>query len=111
MGLVIMNAAILKASRLALLFALGNGPLLARSDAAQRTPQPTRWTVWGGDSAQTHFSELTQITPQNVAKLRPVWIYNPGTTGRGWENTPLLVDGRLYISDPTGDILALDPTN
>ncbi len=78
---------------------------------AQGTTPPTEWTVWGGDAAQTHFSPLTQITPQNVAQLRPVWIYNPGTTGRGWENTPLLVDGRLYVSDPTGDILALDPTN
>ena len=111
MGLVIMNASILKASCIGVLFAVGTGSLLARWDAAQGTTQPTEWTVWGGDSAQTHFSSLTQITPQNVAQLRPVWIYNPGTTGRGWENTPLLVDGRLYISDPTGDILALDPTN
>jgi quinoprotein glucose dehydrogenase len=77
---------------------------------AQSTAAPTEWTVWGGDAAQTHFSSLTQITPANVAQLKPVWIYNPGTTGRGWENTPLLIDGRLYVSDPTGDIVALDPT-
>jgi quinoprotein glucose dehydrogenase len=78
---------------------------------AQSTSRATEWTVWGGDAAQTHFSTLTQITPANVAQLKPVWIYNPGTTGRGWQNTPLLIDGMLYISDPTGDIVALDPTN
>ena len=78
---------------------------------AQSSVQPTEWKVWGGDAAQTHFAPLTQITPQNVAQLRPVWVYNPGTTGRGWENTPLLIDGILYTSDPTGDIVALDPTN
>jgi len=78
---------------------------------AQSTSRATEWTVWGGDPAQTHFSALTQITPANVAQLQPVWIYNPGTTGRGWENTPLLIDGMLYVSDPTGDIVALDPTN
>ncbi len=78
---------------------------------AQQRPQPTEWKVWGGDAAQTHFSPLTQITPLNVARLKPVWVYNPGTTGRGWENTPLLIDGLLYVSDPTGDIVALDPVN
>ncbi len=83
----------------------------AASVAAQSTAQPTEWKYWGGDAAQTHFSPLTQITPGNVAQLKPVWVYNPGTTGRGWENTPLLVDGRLYVSDPTGDIVALDPIN
>jgi quinoprotein glucose dehydrogenase len=78
---------------------------------AQSTSRATEWTVWGGDLAQTHFSSLTQITTANVAQLKPVWIYNPGTTGRGWENTPLLIDGTLYVSDPTGDIVALDPIN
>lgn len=79
--------------------------------AQQARPQPTEWKVWGGDPAQTHFSPLTQITPANVARLKPVWVYNPGTTGRGWENTPLLIDGLMYVSDPTGDIVALDPVN
>ena len=81
------------------------------SVSAQSNAQPTEWKIWGGDPAQTHFSPLTQITPANVGQLKPVWVYNPGTTGRGWENTPLLIDGLLYISDPTGDIVALDPTN
>jgi glucose dehydrogenase len=78
---------------------------------AQSTSRASEWTVWGGDPAQTHFSALTQITPANVSQLKPVWVYNPGTTGRGWENTPLLIDGLLYVSDPTGDIVALDPAN
>ena len=111
-GLVVMSGSMLKACGIGVLFAVGTASLLARWDATQQgTTPPSEWTVWGGDAAQTHFSSLAQITPQNVAQLRPVWIYNPGTTGRGWENTPLLVDGRLYVSDPTGDILALDPTN
>ena len=79
--------------------------------SAQSNAQPTEWKYWGADAAQTHFSPLAQITPANVAQLKPVWIYNPGTTGRGWENTPLLIDGMLYVSDPTGDIVALDPVN
>lgn len=73
--------------------------------------EPTEWTYWGGDAGQTHYAAIDQITPENVSQLQPVWVYNPGTTGRGWQNTPLLVDGLLYVSDPTGDILALDPIN
>ncbi len=66
--------------------------------------------AWGGDGTRTHFSAAAQITPENVAQLKPVWIYDPGTTGRGWENTPLLIDHMLYISDAdSGDIVALEP--
>lgn len=78
---------------------------------AESVTAPTEWSYWGGNAAQTHYAPLTQITPDNVAQLAPVWVYNPGTTGRGWENTPLLIDGLLYVSDPTGDIVALDPVN
>ena len=83
--------------------------ILGANPAAQT--QGSEWKYWGGDINQTHFSPLTQITPANVAQLKPVWVYNPGTTGRGWENTPLLIGGMLYVSDPTGDIVALDPVN
>ena len=57
-----------------------------QTGTASVTPggEPTEWTYWGGDAAQTHFSPLTQITPENVSQLQPVWVYNPGTTGRGW---------------------------
>jgi len=100
-------------SRLAVLTGVVGAAVIvgADTDAQQPSDEPTEWTVWGGDPEQTHFSPLTQITRDNVSELQPVWVYNPGTTGRGWENTPLLIDGLLYVSDPTGDIVALDPTN
>jgi quinoprotein glucose dehydrogenase len=74
------------------------------------TARPTEWKAWGGDSARNHYSPLTQITPANVANLKPAWVYDPGATGRGWENEPLLIDGTLYISDAgSGDVVALEP--
>ena len=72
--------------------------------------QATEWKSWGGDAAVTHYSTLDQINTGNVGRMKPVWVYDPGTTGRGWENTPLLIDGLLYISDADrGDIVALEP--
>jgi quinoprotein glucose dehydrogenase len=87
------------------------GSIMTPSLAQNTRLAPTEWKYWGGDDpGATHFTPLTQITPQNVAQLKPVWIYDPGTFGRGWENTPLLIDGLLYVSDAIkGDIIALEP--
>src|SRR5690606_37297362 len=80
---------------------------LTRAAEGQGVSPPDQWMAWGGDGTRTHFSAAAQITPENVAQLKPVWIYDPGTTGRGWENTPLLIDHMLYISDAdSGDIVA-----
>ena len=58
----------------------------------------------------SRYSPLAQITSENVSRLKPVWVYDPGTFGRSWEDTPLLVDGLLYIADPkTTDVVALVP--
>jgi len=77
---------------------------------AEPAPKITDWTDWGGDTGRTHYSPLSQINTKNVSQLKPVWIYDPGTVGRGWENTPLLIDGILYVSDAKkGDIVALEP--
>ena len=73
------------------------------------------WPTYGHDYGDTRFSPLAQITPANVAGLRPVWTYHmkpPGGGGRGGfassENTPLVVKGIMYVSAPYGRVVALD---
>lgn len=89
--------------------------LAIAAGAATAAPSPVNlaagreWTVWGGTNAQSHFSTLDQITPANVANLKPVWVYDPGTTGRGWQSSPLVIDGIMYMPNPDSDILALEP--
>ena len=101
-------AARVRTGAAALLAGVGAGALASASVAAPAAP--TEWKAWGGDNARNHFSPLAQITPANVAQLKPVWVYDPGTTGRGWQNEPLLIDGLLYISDADrGDVVALQP--
>src|SRR5262245_59014319 len=34
------------------------------------------WPVYGGDFGGTKYSELKQITRENVRRLRPAWIYH-----------------------------------
>ena len=71
---------------------------------------PTRWLTYSGDYSGTRHSPLTQITPENVAELRPIWTFQSGTTtrGRGWETTPLLDDGVLYLTGSNNYAWALD---
>ena len=73
------------------------------------------WPTYGHDYGDTRFSPLAQITPANVAGLRPVWTYHmkpPEGGGRGGfassENTPLVVKGIMYVSAPYGRVVALD---
>jgi quinoprotein glucose dehydrogenase len=60
------------------------------------------------DPAHARYSPLSEITAKNVAHLKPVWVYDTGAKGRGWQVSPLVVEGAMYISIP-GGAAALDP--
>ncbi|WP_017460744.1 pyrroloquinoline quinone-dependent dehydrogenase [Dyella ginsengisoli] len=75
-----------------------------------------QWSAWGGDAGGSRFAPLKQITPANVAALKPAWTFHTGALAKGWETegkltfeaTPLFVDGTLYFSTATGEVFALD---
>ena len=78
---------------------------------------PGDWPAYGRDPGGARFSPLTQITRANVAQLQVAWTYHtgiPDMSGMGHrppalEVTPIVVDGTMYVSTPTGIIAALDP--
>jgi quinoprotein glucose dehydrogenase len=60
----------------------------------------------------------TEITRENVSRLEPAWTYHTGETApefsgrrrqRSLEVTPVVADGRMFISTPLGRVMALDP--
>jgi alcohol dehydrogenase (cytochrome c) len=53
------------------------------------------------------FSPLSQITPENVARLRPVWSFATGMTS-GHEATPIVNNGVMFISTPGNQVIAID---
>ena len=72
---------------------------------------PTRWLTFSGDYNGQRHSPLKQLTPRNVAGLVPQWIFQtdiPGMPGRGIENTPLMVDGILYVTGNNNQAWAID---
>jgi len=73
--------------------------------------EPQNWLTYSGGVYSQRHSELTQITPENVKNLELSWIYQlqsrePSNTR--FENTPLVVDGVMYIVQPPNDVIALD---
>jgi alcohol dehydrogenase (cytochrome c) len=71
---------------------------------------PSRWLQYSGDYNGQRHSPLTQITPQNVSRLSPQWTFQSDTLAlsRGFEATPLVVDGVIYMTGPNGSAWAID---
>jgi len=65
------------------------------------------WRMYGRNSLGWRYSELTQIDAGNVARLTPRWIYQTGVGG-GFETTPLVFDGLMFIAGPSNNSWALD---
>ena len=64
------------------------------------------WPYHDHDPGGTRFSPLTQITPANVANLKPAWTFDTGVTGI--QVTPIVVGGMMYVTAGR-DIIALEP--
>jgi len=70
----------------------------------------SRWLQYSGDYTGRRHSPLTQITPANVNGLTAQWAFQADTiaTGRGFESTPLVVDGVIYLTGANGNAWAID---
>ena len=79
-------------------------------DIVQGLADPERWLTYSGDYSGKRHSPLQQITPENVAQLRPLWTFQTDTTtrGRGFETTPLADDGVLYVTGSNNYAWAID---
>ena len=69
--------------------------------------EPSSWLTYSGNYQSHRYSPLTQITRENVARLKPAWIYQVRRTGIV-ETTPIVADGVMYITEPPSTVTALD---
>ena len=71
------------------------------------------WAFYGSDAGGSRYSALDQITPANVAQLKPAWTHHmPMPIDKALSNlevTPLKIGDSLYICNNTNVIQALDP--
>ena len=80
------------------------------AEIAAGLADPTRWLTFSGDYNGQRHSPLREITPRNVRRLAPQWTFQSGTyaRGRGFETTPLALDGVLYVTGANGYAWAVD---
>jgi alcohol dehydrogenase (cytochrome c) len=86
------------------------GDGVTAADVLAGLKDPSRWPTFSGDYTGQRHSPLTQITPRNVSRLVPRWTFQTGSfaRGRGFETTPLAVDGVLYVTGSNNYAWALD---
>jgi alcohol dehydrogenase (cytochrome c) len=65
------------------------------------------WLMYGRTYDAQRFSPLAQIDKTNVKKLTPVWTFQTGVLD-GFECTPLVIDGIMYITTPWNHAYAVD---
>ncbi|HEX5073863.1 MAG TPA: PQQ-binding-like beta-propeller repeat protein [Gemmatimonadaceae bacterium] len=108
--------------RLRLIASLALLPAVARAQVVKPTtipstpprdlarPSPGEWPHNGHDYHNQRYSPLRQLTPGNVARLAPrallqIQMAHPNS---GAEATPIVLDGRLYVSSDYDVVTAFD---
>jgi alcohol dehydrogenase (cytochrome c) len=99
------------------MLALTAGVVLLGSALAAQVPygrlvnavkEPGNWLTYNGTYNGQRHSPLTQLTTANVAQLQPAWVYQVRGEGQV-ETSPVVVDGRMFITEPPTTVTALDP--
>ena len=65
------------------------------------------WLMYGRTYDSQRHSGLDQINKENVGRLLPVWTFQTGVLD-GFECSPLVIDGIMYITTPWNHAYAID---
>jgi len=82
---------------------------------AQTAPD-AGWPNYGNDPGGTRYSAAKQIDRSNVAQLKVAWTYRTGALPydeeldkkAAFEATPILIEGKLFLSTPYDHVIALN---
>lgn len=101
-------------------FGVFSGFLIASVCVQAQSGAPDgQWPAYGGDTANTKYAPLDQITKDNVSQLEVAWRWDSienamiaeerKLTPFAHEATPLMVNNKLYTITSHSIALALDP--
>src|SRR6185503_55607 len=68
-----------------------------------------QWVMPAKNYANTRFSGLKQITPENAAQLKVAWTFSVGSN-HGQEAAPIVVGDTMYVGAYPNELFALDAT-
>src|SRR4051794_21446052 len=79
----------------------------SQSGAAATHSNDVEWTQHGGNPNEQRYSQLNQVTADNVGQLGLAWFAEIPERG-GYQSTPLVIDGMLYMTAPWSSLYAFD---
>jgi quinoprotein glucose dehydrogenase len=90
--------------------------LLPASSSFAQAKSDAGWPHYGNDGGGTRYSPATQINRGNVGRLKVAWTFRTGALPHdeeldkkaAFEATPILVDGKLFLSTPYDQVIALN---
>jgi quinoprotein glucose dehydrogenase len=90
--------------------------LLVPALVGAQTAPDAGWANYGNDPGGTRYSTAKQIDRGNVAQLKVAWTYRTGALPydedldkkAAFEATPILIDGKLFLSTPYDHVIALN---
>lgn len=78
---------------------------LLAADAPENAGQ---WLMYGRDYGEQRFSPLNQVNTDTVSGLGLAWYADLAERGGVYETTPVVVDGRIFITSPWSKVYAFD---
>ena len=88
----------------------GSAPASSTAAAPALTGNDKEWSMPNKNPSSTRYSDLGQITADNVKNLKVAWTFSTGVL-RGHEGEPIVVNNTMYLATPYPNIVyALDLT-
>ena len=69
--------------------------------------EPGNWLTYSRTYSGQRYSPLAEVTTANVGRLQAAWTYQIQQPGK-FSTSPIVIDGILYITEPGGEVVALD---
>jgi quinohemoprotein ethanol dehydrogenase len=76
--------------------------------AADKPENAGQWMTYGRDYSEQRYSPLKQVNADNVKDLGLAWYADLSERGGVYETTPIVVDGRIYVTSPWSKVYAFD---
>ncbi len=67
-----------------------------------------QWPSYGNNYSEQRYSPLDQITADNIDELELAWFGDLAERGGSYETTPVVADGRIFVSSPWSKVYAFD---
>ena len=69
--------------------------------------EPQNWLTYSGNYNGQRYSELDQINPATIKRLKVAWVHQTGTID-SHQTSPVVVDGVMFITEGPNVVKSLD---